>query len=465
VKDGAPYGIKPAIPCSLFPRGEHPDRAEGDADVHLNVKSAFRPSENERRKRRDKKIIVVGAGPAGMMAAIRASQLGRDVTLLEKKPSPGNKLLLSGKGRCNLTNACPLDFFLERFSKNGAFLRDAFKIFFNQELIDFFESRGLRLKTERQLRVFPVTNRSSSILEVLQKELSKLNVEILLNTQVTGILLENKIIKGVKLKDGQTFFCEKLILATGGASYSATGSDGQGLKLTAKAGHTIIPLRPGLVPLEVSGESPKKLEGLTLKNIRLKFSDGKGEIVSEVGELLFTSSGISGPLVITLSSRVIDWLEDKKKVLAQIDLKPGLSIEQLDNRLLRDLKINSRKNIRNALKELLPLRLIDIFIEESKVNPLKKCSQITQKERQRITALLKNWRLDISGSLPLEEAMVTRGGVSLKEINPRTLESKLFKGLYFCGEMIDVDADTGGFNLQAAFSTGFLAGESAAAAI
>ena len=410
------------------------------------------------------KIVVVGGGPSGMMAAIRAAALGQDVTLLEKKDSVGNKLLLSGKGRCNLTNTEELEYFLKRFSKNGDFLRDAFKRFFNRELMDFFEQRGLKLKIERQMRVFPQTDSSASILNILKKELEKTGVQVIYNAKVVNLLLADDKVKAVRLENGRNIPCDKVILASGGASYSFTGSDAAGINIAAKLGHGIVSLRPGLVPLDVKEAYPRKLEGLTLRNIRLKFSDGKAQIISEIGELIFTASGISGPLVITLSGRVIDMLAQNKKVSVEIDLKPALSNEQLDNRLLREFKANAKKSIKNALKELLPLRLIKVFIEAAAIDLLKKCSQITQDEREKIVSLLKGFKMDISGSRPIEEGMVTRGGVSLKEIDPRTMESRLIKGLYFCGEMIDIDADTGGFNLQAAFSTGYLAGESAAGA-
>ena len=410
------------------------------------------------------KIVVVGGGPSGMMAAIRAAALGQDVTLLEKKDSVGNKLLLSGKGRCNLTNTEELEYFLKRFSKNGDFLRDAFKRFFNRELMDFFEQRGLKLKIERQMRVFPQTDSSASILNILKKELEKTGVQVIYNAKVVNLLLADDKVKAVRLENGRNIPCDKVILASGGASYSFTGSDAAGINIAAKLGHGIVSLRPGLVPLDVKEAYPRKLEGLTLRNIRLKFSDGKAQITSEIGELIFAASGISGPLVITLSGRVIDMLAQNKKVSVEIDLKPALSNEQLDNRLLREFKANAKKSIKNALKELLPLRLIKVFIEAAAIDLLKKCSQITQDEREKIVSLLKGFKMDISGSRPIEEGMVTRGGVSLKEIDPRTMESRLIKGLYFCGEMIDIDADTGGFNLQAAFSTGYLAGESAAGA-
>jgi len=397
-----------------------------------------------------------------MMAAIRARSFGREVTLLEKKSTLGNKLLLSGKGRCNLTNTEELPHFLKRFSQNGDFLRDAFKKFFNQELMSFFEERGLKLKVERQQRVFPQSDRSFSILNILENELAKSGVQVICRSKVVDLMVASGQVKGVRLENGQSIGADRVILAAGGASYSFTGSDASGINIAKKLGHTIVPLRAGLVPLEVKAGYIKKLEGLTLRNIQIKFTDGKREIASEIGELLFTSSGISGPLVITLSGKVIDLSAPDKPVFADIDLKPALTVQQLDARLLREFKLYAKKSIKNMLKEILPLRLIMVFAEAAGIDPLKKCSQITQKEREKIVAWLKGFRLEISGPRPIEEGMVTRGGVSLKQIDPRTMGSRLIKGLYFCGEMIDVDADTGGFNLQAAFSTGYLAGESAA---
>jgi hypothetical protein len=407
------------------------------------------------------KIAVIGAGPAGMMAAIRASSLGQDVTIFEAKNSLGNKLLLSGKGRCNLTNTEDLQTFLKRFNQ-GDFLRDAFKKFFNTELISFFEERNLKLKVERQMRVFPESARSSGILDVLKKELEKNKVNISYKSKVTGLAVSGAKVKGVFLEGVKKIEeADRVIMACGGASYSFTGSDGSGINIAERLGHKIIPLRAGLVSLDVKERFPKVLEGLTLRNISLEFSTANRQISTEVGEMIFTSSGISGPLVITYSGRIIDLLGQGERVFVSIDLKPGLTVEQLDNRLLREFKSNSLKGIKNALKELLPLRLIKVFIEASAIDPLKKCSQITLKERKDIISLLKGFKMEVSSGRPIEEAMVTRGGISLKEINPRTMESRLVKGLYFCGEMIDLDADTGGFNLQAAFSTGYLAGESA----
>lgn len=408
-----------------------------------------------------KKIAVVGGGPAGMMAAIRSGQLRQDVTLLERNPTLGKKLLLSGKGRCNITNASGLDISLLRFSKKGEFLRDAFKKFFNTDLMDFFEGRGLKLKIERQSRVFPVTDRSDSILRVLEQELHRLKIKVQYEALVKDILVHAKAISGVLLADKTPMPADKVILATGGASYGFTGSRGEGLNLAKKLGHAIVALKPGLVPLEIKEPYPA-LEGLTLKNVRLIFNNGRQKIISEIGELLFTRLGISGPLVLSLSSRIADWLNENKKVHLEIDLKPALSREQLDARLIREIGLSPKKNIRNVFKTLLPGSLIDIFMKKAGIPGEEKANQINQAGRKRLVSLLKGFALDILRTAPLEEAMVTCGGVSLKDINPRTMESRLIKGLYFAGEMIDIDADTGGFNLQAAFSTGYLAGENAA---
>ncbi|MCX5702402.1 MAG: NAD(P)/FAD-dependent oxidoreductase [Candidatus Omnitrophica bacterium] len=407
-------------------------------------------------------IAVVGAGPAGMMAAIKAGELDQNVILIEKNPQVGKKLLLSGKGRCNLTNACDLESFISKFSQGGQFLRNPFSKFFNLDLMKFFEKRGLKLKTERQLRVFPLSNRSGTVLEVLKKELIRTNVKIMFKTQMKDMLLQDNKIKGLILVNERVLPCDKLILATGGISYPFTGSTGEGLDIARRLGHRIIALRPGLVPLETRQQYPRLLKGLTLKNIRLKFSDGKRNIISEIGELLFTEFGISGPLVLTLSGKIVDWLKEGKNVYADIDLKPALSKEQLDARLLREFRLNPKKTIKNTLKNLLPSSLINVFLDIVEIDPGKSVSQITQGERESLVLLLKGLRLNIIKSRPIEEAMITQGGVSLKDINPRTMESRLIKGLYFAGEIIDVDADTGGFNLQAAFSTGYLAGESAA---
>ncbi|MFH1098272.1 MAG: NAD(P)/FAD-dependent oxidoreductase [Candidatus Desantisbacteria bacterium] len=420
-----------------------------------------------------KNIIVIGGGPAGMMAAIRAGQLGQDVTLIEKNPTPGKKLLLTGKGRCNITNNCDLETLIGKFHKNGRFLRTAFNTFSNTDVMQFFEDRGLSLKTERQLRVFPVTDTAGSVLEILKKELTENNVKILYNAQVEDILVQDNQVKGLLLRDKKEILCDRIILATGGISYGFTGSTGEGLRIAQRLGHHITPLRGGLVPLKTREHYPKLLEGLTLKNIQATFigqthrsaptiNDGKRQIVSEVGELLFTGFGISGPLILSLSGQIIDWMNEGKTVFVIIDLKPGMSYEQVDARFQREFSVNPKKNIRSILKFFLPQRMVDVFIEIAGIGRDKQVSQINKDERHRLVVLFKGLQLEITETLPVEQAMITRGGISLKEINPQTMESCIIKGLYFAGEMIDVDADTGGFNLQASFSTGYLAGENAA---
>ena len=397
-----------------------------------------------------------------MMAAIRAGELRGKVILVEKNASLGKKLLLTGKCRCNLTNACGPEEFLERFSGRGQFLRDAFKAFFNKDLMSFFEERGVSVKTERQQRVFPVTDKSTDILEVLQKELLKHKVKIIYNAEVKEIITEKGAVKSLRLNNGAMISCGAVILATGGVSYPSTGSTGDGLRIAEQLGHVTVKPMPGLVPLIIKENYPKLLEGLALKNIRLVFTDGKKTIVSEVGELLFTGFGISGPLVLTLSGRIVDWLSQGKNVYVDIDLKPALSEEQINERLLREIKQNPKKLIKNLLKDFLPARLIDVFLDISKVRQDTVVSYITQENRKTLASVLKALRFRVFKARPLNTAMITRGGVSLKNIDPRTMTSRIVKGLYFAGEIIDVDADTGGFNLQAAFSTGYLAGESAA---
>lgn len=408
------------------------------------------------------KVFVIGAGPAGMMAAIAARNGGADTSLIEKNPAPGTKLLLTGKGRCNLTNKCSLEEFLPRFFSNGQFLRDAFKSFFVDELMSFFQRRGLSLKVERQQRVFPSTDRSASVLAVLRKELESIKVKTYLKTACRDVLVTDGAVSAIVLDNRKNIPVDRVILATGGISYAFTGSTGDGLVIAKKLGHTIVPARPGLVALKTRQPWVAKLEGLTLHNVRISFRYGGRSLEPEIGEMVFTGSGISGPLVLSASSMIVDLLQSKQAVQAVIDLKPGLSVEQLDSRLLRDLRRAANTQLKNYLKEMLPSRMIPVFLDTIKVSPQIKANQLTAEQRGRIISALKNFSLDISATLPIEEAMVTRGGVCVKEIDPRTMSSRLVKGLYFAGEIIDIDADTGGFNLQAAFSTGYLAGKSAA---
>ncbi|MDP3786098.1 MAG: NAD(P)/FAD-dependent oxidoreductase [Candidatus Omnitrophota bacterium] len=406
-------------------------------------------------------VAVVGAGAAGAMAAIRAGQLKKNVILIERNASIGRKILLTGKGRCNLTNTAPVDTFIEKFGKHGPFLRTAFFVFFNQDLMDFFKANGLALKEERQGRVFPEDDKSSSVVKVLEKALADNNVRILYDLRLMELKKEGEFFR-LGLGDSGGIISKKVILATGGASYKATGSTGDGFRIAKTMGHTFAALKPGLVPLTTKESWVKDLQGLTLKNIRVTFECEKKKIASEVGELLFTHFGVSGPLVLDLSNEIVESLWAKKQVSLFIDLKPGLTIEQLDNRLLREIETHGSINIKNMLKEMLPLKLSPVFINLLKLDAGKRINQLEQKERQAIISLLKGFKLTIGGTLPLEEAMVTLGGISTKEINPRTMESKVVPGLYFAGEMIDAHASSGGYNLQQAFSTGYLAGEKAA---
>lgn len=398
-----------------------------------------------------------------MMAAIRAGQLGGDVTLVEKNTSLGRKLLLTGNGRCNLTNTRSLDKFLESFFSGGQFLRDAFKALSNRDLIRFFEAEGLEFNVEDGGKVFPVTERASSVLQILDKKLREAGVRLLFEKHIEDVVVRDGSVRGAALADGTEILeCDRIVIAMGGLSYSSTGSDGDGFRIAGELGHKIVPPRAGLVPLETEQGFAGAMEGLALKDVRLVFGDGKKKLASEKGDIMFTARGITGPLVISMSGKVIDWLDDNKKVTVSIDVKPGLTPDKVDELLLKTFAGAPNKNIRNILKEKLPERLVDVMFEIGDIDPARKGNQVTHKERTALTAMLKGFRLDIKGSRPIEEGMITRGGVSLKEIDPRTMGSRLVKGLFFAGEMIDVDGDTGGFNLQAAFSTGYLAGQSAA---
>ncbi|MDP2939572.1 MAG: NAD(P)/FAD-dependent oxidoreductase [Candidatus Omnitrophota bacterium] len=406
-------------------------------------------------------IAVIGAGPAGMMSAITAANFTSNVVLLEKNESLGKKLLISGKGRCNLTNIGSLDNFLEHFSSTGEFLRSAFNEFFNTQLLEFFEKEGLRLKIERGGRVFPINDKSSAVLAILRKELKRLNVHLLYEAGVKDLRKE-LLSWFIELSDSKVIKARRVILATGAASYPLTGSTGDGFKIAAKLGHTIVPLRPGLVPLETKESWVRDLAGLSLKNIRISISQADKKISSEIGEMIFTHFGVSGPLVLELSSKVIDWFSNSKQLTLKIDLKPGLTEEQLNNRLIRDFTNFGNRSLKNLLKEFLPKRLIDICVEDCGIAANKKANQISSPERDNLIKFFKGWSLTLTRPRPLSEAIITKGGVCTKEINPRTMESRLHEGLYFCGEIIDIDADTGGYNLQAAFSTGYLAGKNAA---
>ncbi|MBI3398812.1 MAG: NAD(P)/FAD-dependent oxidoreductase [Deltaproteobacteria bacterium] len=407
-----------------------------------------------------KKLIVIGGGAAGIMAAGRAAELGADVTLLEKMPRLGIKISISGKGRCNLTSGEDMDRFMEAFGPTGKFLINAFAKFFSDDLIGFFESIGVKTMLERGKRVFPLSGSAKDVVKALVIYLNKHGVKIIADTTVGKILMQDNKAIGVDTNKG-IFHADAVILATGGASYPETGSTGDGYDMAKKLGHTIISIRPALVPLEVQENHVKDLQGLALNHVNASvYLDGK-KIAEAFGEMLFTHFGLSGPIILTLSKTVVDSLA-KGKVEISIDLKPALSKEKLDLRFLREIKDHSNKNLDNLLKNLLPQSMIPVFVKLIGIPHDKKVHQITQKQRMDLIALLKDMRFAITRARPLDEAIVTAGGVSTKEIDPRTMESKIIKNLYICGEVIDVDAKTGGYNLQAAFSTGWVAGVMAA---
>jgi len=407
------------------------------------------------------KVAVVGAGPAGSIAAIRAAQLKKDIILIERNASLGKKILLTGKGRCNLTNIASIETFIEKFGKQGQFLRSAFFVFFNLDVMAFFESKGLAFKTERQGRVFPATDRASSVVSALKQSLKENSVDECYNRRLQDIKRESS---GFKLcfDKGNSVNAKKVILSTGGVSYKETGSSGDGLNIAKKLGHTLSPLIPALVPLKTKEKWVAELKGLSLRNVRISFECARKKITSGVGECVFTHFGISGPLILDLSGEVISFLKDNKCVRLLIDLKPGMKPEQLEKRLLNEFIEKGKMQLKNIMKNLLPHNLVPVVINLAGLDPKKEVNQITKEQRNTIIRVLKRLPLTITGSLPIEEAMVTCGGVSTKEINPRTMESKIVPGLYFAGEIIDGCASSGGYNLQQAFSTGYLAGESAA---
>ena len=406
-------------------------------------------------------IAVVGGGPAGVMAAIRASQHKKRVVLIERNDAIGKKLLLTGKGRCNITNSASIDAFLEKFGRQGPFFRNAFNAFSNQDLVDFFKSQGLKFKLERQGRLFPVTDTSESVVKTLKVSLTKKKIEILYNMRLLGIKKRDSSLQ-LDFISHPSIAARKVILATGGASYKDTGSTGDGFRIAEKLGHVILPIKPALVPLTTKERWVKGLSGLTLKNVRLTFIIGKKKITTSVGECLFTHFGVSGPLVLDISGRIVSQLEKFKTAQLFIDLKPALREQKLENRLMREFRDSGNKDMKNIIKTLLPQRLGELFLDLVHIDPNKKGNQVTQKERSSLIRLFKKLSLTVTGSLPIEEAMVTDGGVSTKEIDPRTMESKIIPGLYFAGEIIDGSAPSGGYSLQQAFSTGYLAGDKAA---
>ena len=412
-------------------------------------------------------VIVIGGGPAGMLAAIASAENGNSVILLEKKERLGRKLLITGKGRCNITSSLPIEEFIQNIPGNGQFLYSAFKNYTNNDIINFLNEEGLEVKEERGNRIFPVTDKSLDVLKCFTKRLKELNVKIEYNMEVTEIVPKNEAEKlKVKTANNKIFEADKVILATGGKSYPLTGSTGDGYELVEKLGHTVTKIRPSLVPLEAFEQNMcKELQGLSLRNvnIELKNKENNKIIYQDFGEMLFTHFGVSGPTILSGSAHLvryknIDELLKNKKIVLNIDFKPALSEEKLDERILRDFAEFKNKQFKNSLDKLLPQKLIPVIIEKSGINPDKKVNEINKKERHRLVELLKNFEATIKGFRPIDEAIVTSGGINIKEINPKTMESKLVDGLYFAGEIIDVDAYTGGFNLQIAYSTGYTAG-------
>ncbi len=395
------------------------------------------------------------------MAAGQAAIHGASVTILEKKSRCGRKLRITGKGRCNLSNDSSLPEFINQFGRNGKFLHQAFSKFFNQDLVKFFEKQGVPTNIERGQRIFPKSELAEDVVDALIKWVLKKNVKIIPNSQCTSLLVEDNIIKGVKTKD-RSYPADKVILCAGGASYPATGSTGDGYKILQNFGHKIVPIRPALVPIETSGDTAQRLQGLSLKNVSLKLlidNKKKNEIF---GEMLFTHFGLSGPIILTISRQIVDALSENKTVTLSFDLKSALDNKKLENRLLNEFKENNRQQFKSILKNLLPNKLIQICIDQTKIAGDKIAHQITSEERKRLRLWFKDFRFEVTGFRSFNEAIITAGGVNLKEINPRTMESKIIKNLFIAGEILDLDGNTGGYNLQAAFSTGYLAGISAA---
>ena len=411
------------------------------------------------------KVVIIGGGPAGMIAGIKAAKEGNKVYIYEKNKTLGKKLLITGKGRCNITSSIDMDEFIKNVPGNGRFLYSAFQNFTNQDIINLLKENGVKVKEERGNRIFPVSDKSQDVLNALIKELKKNNVQIREDSPVEKILVKDGIVKGIVLKNKQEIEADKVILATGGRSYPGTGSTGDGYKMVENLGHNITKIQGSLVPLEADLNICKELQGLSLRNVGILIKDVQNnkKIYEDFGEMLFTHFGVSGPTILSGSAHIlryqnIDELLKAGKIKLYIDLKPALTEEVLNNRLLREFEENKNKAFKNSLDNLLPKKLIDMVIELSNINSNKKVNEITKEERLNLIKLLKNFEVIIKGFRPIEEAIVTAGGINIKEINPKTMESKIISGLFFAGEVIDVDAYTGGFNLQIAYSTGYAAG-------
>ena len=404
-------------------------------------------------------VIVIGAGPAGLLATGRAAELGGKVLVLEKMKREGRKLLITGKGRCNITNDAPISEFIKHVYPNGRFLRSAFSSFFSKDIIELLKEHGVESTLERGGRYFPASNRSKDVLDALLEWVNSYKVDIRCGHRVEELIVEDNIIKGVKA-NGQKFLSNNVIIATGGKSYPATGSNGEGYELARNVGHSIERARPALVPLETEGDLAQKLQGLNLKNVKATVWVNGKKRADDFGEMIFTHFGLSGPIILTLSREVVRELQDKNRVEIAIDLKPALDEQKLDARLIRDLNEHGNKKLLNIFKLWLPSSMIPVFVDLLNINTEKECNQVSSKERKQILHLLKNLVFKISSYRSFKEAIITSGGINTKEITQKTMESKIVKGLYFAGEMIDLDAETGGYNLQIAYSTGWLAGNS-----
>ena len=407
-------------------------------------------------------VIVVGGGAAGMFAAIAAAKNGHQVTLYEKNEKLGKKIFITGKGRCNITNAADMEELFDAVVTNSKFLYSSFYGYTNQNVIDFFEDAGVPVKIERGNRVFPISDHSSDVIRALEREMKKVGVKVCLNTEVKSVEAEKGKFNKVVLKDTTTQTADACIVATGGLSYRSTGSTGDGFRFAENVGHKVTQCFPSLVPMETKEPWICELQGLSLRNVEAKVLDGKKELYKDFGEMLFTHFGVSGPLIISASSYVgkkfMDKNGQKKELTLEIDLKPALTEEQLDQRVLRDFEENHNRQFKNAITKLFPTKLIPVMLELGGIDPEKKVNSIEKEERKQFVHLIKHFRMTLTGLRDYPEAIITKGGVNVKEIDPGTMESKLVKGLYFAGEVLDLDALTGGFNLQIAWSTGYAAG-------
>lgn len=407
-------------------------------------------------------VIVVGGGAAGMFAAIAAAKNGHQVTLYEKNEKLGKKIFITGKGRCNITNAADMEELFDAVVTNSKFLYNSFYGYTNQNVIDFFEDAGVPVKIERGNRVFPISDHSSDVIRALEREMKKVGVKVCLNTEVKSVEAEKGKFNKVVLKDTTTQAADACIVATGGLSYRSTGSTGDGFRFAENVGHKVTQCFPSLVPMETKEPWICELQGLSLRNVEAKILDGKKELYKDFGEMLFTHFGVSGPLIISASSYVgkkfMDKNGQKKELTLEIDLKPALTEEQLDQRVLRDFEENHNRQFKNAITKLFPTKLIPVMLELGGIDPEKKVNSIEKEERKQFVHLIKHFRMTLTGLRGYLEAIITKGGVNVKEIDPGTMESKLVKGLYFAGEVLDLDALTGGFNLQIAWSTGYAAG-------